>query len=177
MVCYVTNNHERLRRDGSSIVLYLPKIETAEEAALFNEMLTALERHLGLDVGTIKAYVLAVSQLARHYGRSPDSISRDEVRDYIHHLITDRKLVPEPHEIIRRFQPEMENLLYLAMMLPISAFVAAGFEHCVANMYFIPCALLIKDLDPEFTVSVAAGASRRRADPSGPATYLFSGYL
>jgi len=58
MVLYVVNNHERLRRDGSSIVLYLPKIETAEEAALFNEMLCGLERHLGLDVGTIKVYVL-----------------------------------------------------------------------------------------------------------------------
>jgi len=58
MVLYVVNNHERLRRDGSSIVLYLPKIETAEEAALFNDMLCGLERHLGLDVGTIKVYVL-----------------------------------------------------------------------------------------------------------------------
>ena len=58
MVLYVVNNHERLRRDGSSIVLYLPKIETAEEAALFNEMLCGLERHLGLEVGTIKVYVL-----------------------------------------------------------------------------------------------------------------------
>jgi malate synthase len=58
MVLYVVNNHERLRRDGSSVVLYLPKIQTAEEAALFNDMLTALERHLGLPVGTIKVYVL-----------------------------------------------------------------------------------------------------------------------
>ena len=41
---------------------------------------------------TIKAYVKAVSQLARHYNRSPETISRDEVRDFIHHLITDRKL-------------------------------------------------------------------------------------
>ncbi len=32
----------------------------------------------------------------------------------------------------------------LAMFLPIAAFVAAGFEHCVANMYFIPFGLLIK---------------------------------
>lgn len=32
----------------------------------------------------------------------------------------------------------------LAIMLPIAAFVAAGFEHSVANMYFIPVALLIK---------------------------------
>ena len=58
MVLYVVNNHERLLRDGSSIVLYLPKIETAEEAALLNEMLCGLERHLGLDIGTIKVYVL-----------------------------------------------------------------------------------------------------------------------
>jgi formate/nitrite transporter len=29
-------------------------------------------------------------------------------------------------------------------MLPIAAFVAAGFEHCIANIYFIPIALFIK---------------------------------
>ena len=40
---YVVNNHERLRAAGASIVLYLPKIQTAEEAALWNEILTALE--------------------------------------------------------------------------------------------------------------------------------------
>jgi formate transporter FocA len=32
----------------------------------------------------------------------------------------------------------------LAIVGPITAFVAAGFEHSVANMYFIPVALLIK---------------------------------
>jgi formate transporter len=31
----------------------------------------------------------------------------------------------------------------LAVMLPISAFIAAGFEHCVANMYFLPLAWLL----------------------------------
>ena len=31
-----------------------------------------------------------------------------------------------------------------AVVLPVTAFVAAGFEHSVANMYFIPSALLIK---------------------------------
>lgn len=33
----------------------------------------------------------------------------------------------------------------LAIIPPIAAFVAAGFEHSVANMYFIPVALLIKN--------------------------------
>ncbi len=37
----------------------------------------------------------------------------------------------------------------LAIILPISAFVAAGFEHSIANMYFIPVALLIKGFAAE----------------------------
>jgi malate synthase len=55
---YVVNNHRRLREAGASLVLYLPKIQTAEEAALWNDILSALERHLGLEVGAIKVYVL-----------------------------------------------------------------------------------------------------------------------
>jgi malate synthase len=55
---YVVNNQQRLRDAGSSLVLYLPKIQTAEEAALWNAILTALENHLSLPIGIIKAYVL-----------------------------------------------------------------------------------------------------------------------
>ena len=31
----------------------------------------------------------------------------------------------------------------VAVILPLSAFIAAGFEHCVANMYFLPLAWLL----------------------------------
>ena len=31
----------------------------------------------------------------------------------------------------------------IAVVLPVSAFIAAGFEHCVANMYFLPLAWLL----------------------------------
>jgi malate synthase len=58
LALYVVNNQQRLRDSGASIVLYLPKIQTAEEAALWNDLLAALEQHLGLPTGTIKAYVL-----------------------------------------------------------------------------------------------------------------------
>ena len=61
-VLYVVNNHATLRSQGRSIVLYLPKIQTAEEAAVWNGLLSALEGHVGLPVGTIKVYVL-VEQL------------------------------------------------------------------------------------------------------------------
>jgi malate synthase len=59
---YVANNQRRLREGGSSVVLYLPKIQTAEEAALWNDILSALEAHLKLPAATIKTYVL-VEQL------------------------------------------------------------------------------------------------------------------
>jgi malate synthase len=66
MTLYVVNNHKALRDAGSSIVLYLPKIQTAEEAGFWNRMMTALEGHLGLDEGTIKTYVL-VEQLEQTF--------------------------------------------------------------------------------------------------------------
>ena len=59
---YIVNNHEALRAEGRSLVLYLPKIQTAEEAALWHDILLALERHVGLPDACIKTYVL-VEQL------------------------------------------------------------------------------------------------------------------
>jgi malate synthase len=58
LVLFVVNNHASLQAAGRSIVLYLPKTQTAEDAALWNAMILALEAHLGLPVGTIKCYVL-----------------------------------------------------------------------------------------------------------------------
>jgi formate/nitrite transporter len=43
----------------------------------------------------------------------------------------------------------------LAIVFPITAFVAAGFEHSVANMYFVPYALFINDFDPDFVAAVS----------------------
>ena len=34
-------------------------------------------------------------------------------------VIADRKLVPEPHDIIERFRPEFEKLVYLSLMIPV----------------------------------------------------------
>lgn len=42
----------------------------------------------------------------------------------------------------------------LAIIAPISAFVAAGFEHSVANLYFLPLGMLLKD-----TAGVAQAAA------------------
>jgi len=41
-----------------------------------------------------------------------------------------------------------------AIIFPITAFVAGGFEHSVANMYFLPVALFVKTFDPQFIASL-----------------------
>ncbi len=55
---FIVNNHARLHADGSSLVLYLPKIQTADEASFWNDLLTSLERQLGIPESAIKTYVL-----------------------------------------------------------------------------------------------------------------------
>jgi len=50
----------------------------------------------------------------------------------------------------------------VAIVFPISAFVAAGFEHSVANMYFIPLGLLLAD-----TAALPAGVSLASLSWSG----------
>ncbi|MBL8155002.1 MAG: formate/nitrite transporter family protein [Anaerolineae bacterium] len=41
----------------------------------------------------------------------------------------------------------------LAILFPISAFAAIGFEHSIANMYFIPMGLFINQFDPAFAAA------------------------
>ncbi len=66
LALYVANNRAPLSARGRPVVLYLPKIQTAEEAALWHDILGALEHFLGIPAGSLKAYVL-VEQLEACY--------------------------------------------------------------------------------------------------------------
>src|SRR6516165_857148 len=47
-----------------------------------------------------------------------------------------------------------------ASVAPIAAFAAAGFEHCIANIYFIPMGLFIKAGAPDsFWASIGKSAA------------------
>lgn len=46
----------------------------------------------------------------------------------------------------------------LAILFPITAFVASGFEHSIANMYFIPMGLLMKG-EPQVMGAAVVGAA------------------
>ena len=56
---------------------------------------TEMIKHLELErlsPSTHDAYLRAVAGLAKHYWRSPDRITGQEVQDYLHHLLVERKL-------------------------------------------------------------------------------------
>jgi formate/nitrite transporter len=53
----------------------------------------------------------------------------------------------------------------LAILFPITAFVAAGFEHSIANMYFIPLGWFIKQFDPAFAANT--GLDLTNLTPAG----------
>lgn len=59
----------------------------------------------------------------------------------------------------------------LAVLFPVSAFVAAGFEHSVANMYLIPLALLIRSGAPASLWAQVA------VPPEAVATLTWSGFV
>jgi formate/nitrite transporter FocA (FNT family) len=46
----------------------------------------------------------------------------------------------------------------LAIIWPIGGFVALGFEHCIANMYFIPLGILLKS-NPELMAGLGTSAA------------------
>ena len=62
----------------------------------------------------------------------------------------------------------------VAILFPITAFVASGFEHSIANMYFIPMGLLLKQ-EPQVVVAAGKMASElTRLNLQGFAANLIS---
>lgn len=52
----------------------------------------------------------------------------------------------------------------LGMFFAIWAFVIGGYEHCVANMYYIPAGLLAKESDKYYQAAIDAGMTAEQLD-------------
>jgi len=61
---YLANNHVTLKKNGTAPYFYLPKIESHLEARLWNDVIVAAQKQLGIPQGTIKATVLIETILA-----------------------------------------------------------------------------------------------------------------
>src|SRR5215471_10028300 len=55
------------------------------------KMITDMQLHR-LAPGTQVLYLREVARLATYYGRSPDHLTSDEIRAYLHHLLAERQL-------------------------------------------------------------------------------------
>jgi formate/nitrite transporter FocA (FNT family) len=64
----------------------------------------------------------------------------------------------------------------LAIVFPVTAFVACGFEHSIANMYFIPAGLFVKAWAP-VSFWTAAGTSAAQYDTVTWGNYLVGNLL
>jgi len=53
----------------------------------------------GLAERTVEAYIRAVAQLARFFNQSPDQLTEEQVRDYLVHLSTVKKVARSTHTI------------------------------------------------------------------------------
>jgi formate transporter len=60
----------------------------------------------------------------------------------------------------------------VAVVFPISAFVAAGFEHSIANMFFIPMGLVLRENEEVVAVAGLPASDLSRLDVAGMATNL-----
>ena len=58
---------------------------------LRQRMIADMKLH-GLAPGTQKVYVKAVRHLAAHYGRSPDQLSEQDLRDYFTYLVEEKQI-------------------------------------------------------------------------------------
>lgn len=58
VVLWVFNNYDALKRSGTGVYFYIPKIQTPEEAAILEKLLSRVEGMIGAPAGTFKIKVL-----------------------------------------------------------------------------------------------------------------------
>src|SRR5919206_3982086 len=68
-----------------------PGCTGAHMTPLRAKMITDMQLHR-LAPATQTLYLRAIAALATYYGRSPDRLTSDEIRAYLHHLLVDRQL-------------------------------------------------------------------------------------
>ncbi len=64
-----------------------------------------------------------------------------------------------------------------ACFFPIWAFVVGGYEHCVANMYYIPAGLLAKHGEAYYNAAILAGMTPEQLDSMTISSFLVNNLL
>jgi formate/nitrite transporter len=65
----------------------------------------------------------------------------------------------------------------IAIFFPIWLFVTSGFEHCIANMYFIPAGLFAKTNKHWLQQALSTGVTQEQIDSLNIKTFLINNLL
>ncbi len=126
MVIYTVNNYDELKKAGSGVYFYVPKVQTPDEALVIEKMLRFLEDRLGLRRGELKIAMLYEEARAGLYLPVIFWIWRERLVksnngrwDYLGSLIEmwkDEAVYPDPQNITMTHPIMMAYQRYNALM-------------------------------------------------------------
>jgi site-specific recombinase XerD len=68
-------------------------LKAAVMGALWDQMIEEMKLR-NFSAATQKTYLYAVTRLAKYYGKTPDQLSKEDIRAFLVHLLVERKLSP-----------------------------------------------------------------------------------
>lgn len=126
-VIYALNNYESLRRVGSGVYFYIPKIQTPREALVVERILRMIEEAIGVRHGTIKIAMLYEEGQAGRYLPAILWVWRERLIkssngrwDYLGSLIEmwrDERVFPDPQNITMSSPNMIVYQKYNALMM------------------------------------------------------------
>jgi site-specific recombinase XerD len=87
----MTDVSGHLTCSSKGAIMTPPRSSQTKLTPLRAKMLQQMQLHR-LAPGTQQLYATAITDLARYYWRSPDQLTPDEIRAYLHHLLEERTL-------------------------------------------------------------------------------------
>ncbi len=171
---YFFHNARELIEDGSGPYFYLPKLESAREARLWNEVFVFAQEHLGIPTGTIRATVhietiTAAFQMEEIlYELREHCAGLNAARwDYFFSIVKNFKKYPE------FVLPDRDKLtMTIPMMRAFTDLLVATCHRRGAHAIGTMSNLMIKHPDEEF---VAAEFAKMREDKEREAAEGFDG--
>ena len=156
IVIYTLNNYESLRKAGSGIYFYVPKIQTPQEALIVEKILRRVEEKLGLRIGEIKIAMLYEEANAGRYLPVIFWIWRERLVksnngrwDYLGSLIEmwkDEKIFPDPQNITMTSPIMMTYQRYNALITLMAGYSREGLR--AAPVGGMAAVMLYPETDP-----------------------------
>ncbi|MEM0472874.1 MAG: malate synthase [Sulfolobales archaeon] len=156
IVIYVLNNYESLKKAGSGIYFYVPKVQTPQEALVIEKILRRVEEKLGLRIGEIKIAMLYEEANAGRYLPVIYWIWRERLIkvnngrwDYLGSLIEmwkDEKVFPDPQDITMTAPIMMAYQKYNALLTLMAGYSKEGLR--AAPVGGMAAVMLYPETDP-----------------------------